>query len=399
MIALGTVTALSISIYSLVHKSEQTTASTSIGLRWNTIGSTVAGTGVGGSSDSNRLYNPSDIVLDSSNALYIADQSNNRVVKWIVGELTGTTVAGQASGTAGSAAYELNQPGDIFVDSSNQLYVADTNNHRVQLWSSGAFTGKTVAGNGTNGSAFNQLSYPNGVNVDSSSGILYIADTNNHRIMSYASNASIGTLVAGGNGSGTHSYQLYSPYSVHFDSFSNSLVIANYGAHNIVRWVIGASGWTLIAGYVGSSGSTSMTLLYPTDAIFDPMGNIYVADRNNERIQFFRASQPNGTTIAGATQSSDNDCQAKQLLSIHDISSTIYIFNFKIRTKFIKIDQTGKQLIRVNYFLQQIYNSAQMDFNCHSLIVENKVLFTKNPSSNEEFSRTEVKNKKTTIVA
>ncbi|CAF1214705.1 unnamed protein product [Rotaria sordida] len=283
-------------------------ASTSIGLRWNTIGSTVAGTGVGGSSDSNRLYNPSDIVLDSSNALYIADQSNNRVVKWIVGELTGTTVAGQASGTAGSAAYELNQPGDIFVDSSNQLYVADTNNHRVQLWSSGAFTGKTVAGNG-------------------------------------------------------------------------------------------ASGWTLIAGYVGSSGSTSMTLLYPTDAIFDPMGNIYVADRNNERIQFFRASQPNGTTIAGATQSSDNDCQAKQLLSIHDISSTIYIFNFKIRTKFIKIDQTGKQLIRVNYFLQQIYNSAQMDFNCHSLIVENKVLFTKNPSSNEEFSRTEVKNKKTTIVA
>ncbi|CAF1267824.1 unnamed protein product [Rotaria sordida] len=124
--------------------------------------------------------------------------------------------------------------------------------------------------------------------------------------MSYASNASIGTLVAGGNGSGTHSYQLYSPYSVHFDSFSNSLVIANYGAHNIVRWVIGASGWTLIAGYVGSAGSTSMTLLYPTDAIFDPIGNIYVADRNNERIQFFRASQPNGTTIAGVTQSSGN---------------------------------------------------------------------------------------------
>ncbi|CAF0967486.1 unnamed protein product [Rotaria sp. Silwood1] len=118
------------------------------GLRWNTTGSTVAGTGVAGTSEPNRLYNPSDIALDSSDALYIADQSNNRVVKWIIGEPTGTTVAGQASGTAGSAAYELNKPGDIFVDSSYNLYVADTYNHRVQLWSSGAFTGRTVAGNG-----------------------------------------------------------------------------------------------------------------------------------------------------------------------------------------------------------------------------------------------------------
>ncbi|CAF3480817.1 unnamed protein product [Rotaria sp. Silwood1] len=159
---------------------------------------------------------------------------------------------------------------------------------------------------GTNGSALSQLSYPNGINFDSSSSILYVADTNNHRIMSYASNSSIGTLVAGGNGSGTSSHQLYSPYAVHFDSFSNSLVIANYGAHNIVRWVIGASGWTLIAGYIGSYGSTAMTLTYPTDAIFDPMGNIYVADRNNDRIQFFRAGQTNGTTIVGISATPGN---------------------------------------------------------------------------------------------
>ncbi|CAF3427943.1 unnamed protein product [Rotaria sp. Silwood1] len=124
--------------------------------------------------------------------------------------------------------------------------------------------------------------------------------------MSYASNASIGTLVAGGNGSGTQSHQLYSPYAVHFDSPSNSLVIANYGSHNIVRWVLGASGWTLIAGYIGSSGITAMTLTNPTDAVLDPMGNIYVADYSNDRIQFFRAGQPNGTTIAGVTETPGN---------------------------------------------------------------------------------------------
>ncbi|CAF4586670.1 unnamed protein product, partial [Rotaria sp. Silwood1] len=248
-----------------VEKMQNDITNTSTELRWNTTGSTVAGTGVSGSTETNRLNDPSDIVLDSSNALYIADQSNNRVVKWITGESTGTTVAGQANG------------GNLLMSIS-----------------------------GTNGSALSQLSYPNGINFDSSSSILYVADTNNHRIMSYASNSSIGTLVAGGNGSGTSSHQLYSPYAVHFDSFSNSLVIANYGAHNIVRWVIGASGWTLIAGYIGSYGSTAMTLTYPTDAIFDPMGNIYVADRNNDRIQFFRAGQTNGTTIVGISATPGN---------------------------------------------------------------------------------------------
>ncbi|CAF1069541.1 unnamed protein product [Rotaria sordida] len=75
--------------------------------------------------------------------------------------------------------------------------------------------------------------------------------------MSYSSNASNGTLFAGGNGGGTLYNQLYSPYAVHFDSSSNSLVIANYNAHNIVRWVIGASGWTLIAGYIAFNNTLS----------------------------------------------------------------------------------------------------------------------------------------------
>ena len=119
--------------------------------------------------------------------------------------------------------------------------------------------------------------------------------------MSYASNASTGTVVAGGNGAGTLSNQLRSPFAVCFDSSSNSLLIANYYYHDIVRWVIGSSGWTLVVGSVGAAGYTALKLEYPTDVIFDSMGNIYVADMRNERVQFFRSGQPNGTTIAGIT--------------------------------------------------------------------------------------------------
>jgi DNA-binding beta-propeller fold protein YncE len=120
--------------------------------------------------------------------------------------------------------------------------------------------------------------------------------------MQYLPNASSGTVVAGGNGAGTNNTQLWSPYGFAFDSSSNSLVIANFDANNVVRWVLGASSWTLVAGSInGSNGSTSTLLDQPLSVTLDSMGNIYIADSGNHRIQFFLAGQPNGTTIAGIT--------------------------------------------------------------------------------------------------
>jgi sugar lactone lactonase YvrE len=118
--------------------------------------------------------------------------------------------------------------------------------------------------------------------------------------MSYASGASTGTTVIGGAGTG--STQLSFPTGLYFDSSSNSLYIANCGANNIVRWVVNASTWILVAGSInGSSGTTATLLNYPRDVTLDSMGNVYVADAYNNRIQFFIAGQSNGTTIAGVT--------------------------------------------------------------------------------------------------
>lgn len=106
----------------------------------------------------------------------------------------------------------------------------------------------------------------------------------------------------GGNGAGTGTTQLNAPVGIYFEASSNSLLIANYGAHNIVRWVIGATSWTLVAGSAtGSSGSTSTLLNSPVGVTADPYGNVYVADTGNSRIQFFLAGQSNGTTIAGSS--------------------------------------------------------------------------------------------------
>ena len=120
----------------------------------------------------------------------------------------------------------------------------------------------------------------------------------------YRVSATSGTVVAGGNGQGSSSTQLSSPFGVAFDSVSNSLLIANYATNNIVRWILGASSWTLVAGSVsGASGSSSNLLNSPVGVTMDSMGNVYVADSANHRIQFFLAGHSNGTTIAGITGS------------------------------------------------------------------------------------------------
>ncbi|CAF1307706.1 unnamed protein product [Rotaria magnacalcarata] len=111
--------------------------------------------------------------------------------------------------------------------------------------------------------------------MDSSSNMLYVADTDNHRIMSYVLNSSIGIIVAG--------------------------VIANCGVYTIVQWVIGSSGWTILVGCVGIYGSSPLMLYGPMGATLDSMGNIYVADAYTHRIQFFATGQRNGTTIAGVS--------------------------------------------------------------------------------------------------
>ena len=155
---------------------------------------------------------------------------------------------------------------------------------------------------GSAGNYSNELNSPSGIVLHPTSNTLYIADYLNHRIMSYVLGNNSGTLAFGFNGGGNNNTQLYGPRGLRFDILTNSLVIANAFGNNIVRYVLGSNFWTLIAGDLsGASGTTSAQFTSPIEAIFDPMGNLYVADRNNNRIQFFYAGQLNATTIAGIT--------------------------------------------------------------------------------------------------
>lgn len=153
---------------------------------------------------------------------------------------------------------------------------------------------------GTSGDLLSQLSTPGGMALNQNTGDFYVADSMNHRIMKYSLNSSVGTLVLGGQGAGVNRTQLYTPVGLYYDSVSDSLLIANRGAHNIVRWSPGKTQWTLVAGDPnGFSGLSDIKLKNPWDVTLDSFGNLYVVDTGNNRVQFFPAGQSNGTTIAG----------------------------------------------------------------------------------------------------
>lgn len=123
-------------------------AATSFLFRWNSTGMTVAGITGSSGTDATQLANPFGVTLDSSNTLYIADRDNNRVQKWLSGASNATTVAGQSSGVSGTGLNCLNQPSNVEVDSTGNIYVTEVYNYRVLFWPSGASSGTLVAGNG-----------------------------------------------------------------------------------------------------------------------------------------------------------------------------------------------------------------------------------------------------------
>ena len=108
----------------------------------------MAGISASSGTGAHQLTNPFGVTLDSSNALYIADRGNNRIQKWLAGATNGTTVAGQPNGGAGVGLTYFNNPANVQVDSSGNIYVTEVFNHRVLYWPTGGSVGTLVAGTG-----------------------------------------------------------------------------------------------------------------------------------------------------------------------------------------------------------------------------------------------------------
>lgn len=223
-----------------------------------TSGTTVAGiTGAPGASAS-RLREPSDVTMDASGNLYVTECFNHRVSKWVPGGDTGITVAGSRMGATGTGNALLSYPYAARLDAAGNLYVADNNNHRVMKWVPGATEGIPVAGTGTAGNGAGSLNIPVDLFVDLSNN-LYIADYNNHRIQRWAPGASSGTTIAGTGASGSGANQLRNPSGIMVDA-AGSLYVTESGNHRVQKFVLQAIDTAYAAATAGSYTAIATTI-------------------------------------------------------------------------------------------------------------------------------------------
>ncbi|MCZ6489067.1 MAG: SMP-30/gluconolactonase/LRE family protein, partial [Acidobacteria bacterium] len=285
---------------------------------------TVAGTGEKGFSGddgpatSAMLNIPNDVAVDGAGNLFIADLLNDRIRKVDLNGII-TTVAGNGvdsfAGDGGPAtAASLNEPDDMAVDAAGNLYIADTINSRIRKVASADGTIATLAGNnefkfaGDGGpGTLAALDLPQGIAVDAA-GNLFIADQENHRIRKLSPDGTITTVVGNGvfsfSGDGGQAVDasLGRPIDVAVDAAGNLYIAEKF--NNRVRKVNTTGIITTVAGdgsfgFSGDGGQAiNASLDTPLAVAVDGSGNLYISDNGNNRVRMVDA---NGiiTTVAG----------------------------------------------------------------------------------------------------
>ena len=266
----------------------------------------------------------------------------------IITTFAGTGTAG-SSGDGGPAALaQLFNPGVILADISGNVYIADTDNHKVRLVSStGIIT--TFAGTGTAGSSgdggaatSSQLYHPKGMAVDSNSN-LYIVDTDNQKVRSVSSTgiiktfAGTGTAGSSGDGGKATSAQLQTPEGILVVGTS-AVYIADRDNHKIRFVTLSTSIITTFAGTgtAGSSGdggrATSAQLNGPNGLARDLSGNLYISDYYNNKIRLITSAGIMTTFAGTGTQGSSGDGGAATSAQLFwpvrmdvDIAGNVYI--------------------------------------------------------------------------
>ncbi|HLW86839.1 MAG TPA: hypothetical protein VKR57_00020 [Terriglobales bacterium] len=300
--------------------------------------------GDGGASLSAQLTNPWQIYVDGSDNLYIADSPTNRVRKVVPGKnppstATISTFAGNGTscstahitttfcGDSGSAASAyLNAPRGVYLDSSNNLYIADSGDQRIRKVTAGNIN--TYAGGGlSDGPAAAAIFAENRDVAVDNAGNVYVADTSNNRIRKI-SGGNVSTLAGNGvgnyygNGVAAATANLNQPWGLAVDSLGNvyiadtsnlaiRVINTQSSAITVASVVIQPGTIATVAGITGvvcqsappgcgdGGPATKATFGFPAKVALDNAGNFFVADSGANRIREVNISTGIISTVAG----------------------------------------------------------------------------------------------------
>ena len=281
-------------------------------------------------SDNTHFNNPWGDAFDASGNIYVGDSDNHRVQKCSPSGLAYAcaTFAG-VQGVQGNDFGHLAHPLGIAVDSANRVYVADEYNNRVQVFdSSGAYLTSIGAVWGTRSG---ELKNPKAVAVDAG-GNVYVTDYTNGRIQKFARGVPSWTQV-NINGFGNSS----SSGVISLTSFNNQLYGGTFnpksGTHAEV-WRLGSGGWSNV-----STNGFGDSMNAGIDDLMVFNGNLYASTWNEEFV--------NNTTQGGQVWRSGNGTSWNQVVTS----------GFG--------DPTNGEIFRMAVFNSQIYASTWSYTNTH----------------------------------
>lgn len=298
------------------------------------LGTTTFTYAVVGSSSALGLNNPQSVKVDPAGNVYVAETANNRVVMYTVPITSGmaaSVVLGQSDFFLKDYAVTqsgMEEPYDVCVDTGGNVWVAmyraTTYSTRVVRYPAPLSTGMnadTVLGQanftdtGYNRApgqvspppVANGLFKPSSVTVDPM-GRVWIADTSNNRVVRYDRSVSPDTAVfvlgqpdlTHRESTRTSADSVNNPYALAIDTTTNRLFAADYANHRVLWWnnagafasgaaADGVLGQRYFGGNSLNAGGavSSDTMRNPAGVAVDPAGNIWVADRGNNRVLRF----------------------------------------------------------------------------------------------------------------
>jgi len=276
------------------------------------------------------LYFASDIAIDEANGkLYIADNHNNRILRFSYPVMEDQPKAEYVFGQSGFHSNGINGggsvsstsfywPSGIFVDNTGRLWIADKYNNRV-VWFNNANienasnpTADGVLGqanfnsgnpNRGGSTAQNSLYQPSFVFVDEN-GNLFVADTKNNRVLRFNNAAgkpnganADGVLGQGNftsNSAGCNNNTVNNPYGL--TCINGNLFVSDKNNHRVLKFanaqnkpnganadaVLGQVSYT-----ANSSGCSQNKMKNPLGLTSDNNGSLYVSDYGNNRILIF----------------------------------------------------------------------------------------------------------------
>ncbi len=277
---------------------------------------------------------PRAMVTDNlKNQIWVADYSNNRVLRFDIGEVekdfpqiadnqAAASVLGQVdlvSKASGTSATALNGPNGVGVDQeTGKVFVVDRSNHRILRYSSSdalitgsaaeAVFGQADFTSKTSGISANQFNNPIGIYIDKN-GSMWVGDFTNNRVLRFdnASTIPSGASADGVLGqpdfvsknAGKDANQLSGPCGIYVDD-SGSLWVSEFNNHRVSRWDNAASkaNGANANGVLGqpdfatnSSGLTASKMANPNAVYVDKDGNLWVSDYGNNRYLKFSSAK------------------------------------------------------------------------------------------------------------